>query len=94
MTATALKWRMVALGGSIRRRQRLFQMQPCAITGIETTLGTPRRRYSPSRFLEVIALAIEQGQISVRRAADVLDLSIEDLAELCTTHGVEAAFDL
>jgi imidazolonepropionase-like amidohydrolase len=44
--------------------------------------------------MEVIALAIKQGQISARKAADVLDLSIDDLADLCATHGVEAAFDL
>jgi predicted HTH domain antitoxin len=42
----------------------------------------------------VIALAIKEGQISARKAADVLDLSIDDLADLLTTHGVEAAFEL
>jgi hypothetical protein len=44
--------------------------------------------------MEVIALAIKQGQISARRAADILDLTIDDLADLCRTYGVEAAFDL
>jgi predicted HTH domain antitoxin len=46
------------------------------------------------QFMEVIALAIKEGQISARKAADVLDLSIDDLADLLTTHGVEAAFEL
>ena len=45
-------------------------------------------------FMEVIALAIKDGQMSARRAADVLDMSLDELAALCTTHGVEVPFDL
>jgi XRE family transcriptional regulator, fatty acid utilization regulator len=45
-------------------------------------------------FVEVIALAIREGRLSVRRAVDLLDLTIEDLADLCTMHGIETPFDL
>ena len=45
-------------------------------------------------FVEVIALAIEEGRVTARRAADLLDMTLEDLVDLCATHGVEAPFDL
>ena len=44
--------------------------------------------------MEVIALAIDEGHMSVRKAADLLDMTLDDLAELCATHGVKVAFDL
>jgi Zn-dependent peptidase ImmA (M78 family)/DNA-binding XRE family transcriptional regulator len=93
VTATALKWRMVALG-------RLDQAQAKAIpdaalrnNGHEAIRDEPPPLFS-KQFMEVIALAIKEGQISVRKAADVLDLSIDDLADLCRTYEVEVAFDL
>jgi predicted HTH domain antitoxin len=44
--------------------------------------------------MEVIALAIAQGQVSARRAADLLDMTLDDLENLCTNYGLEAPFDL
>jgi predicted HTH domain antitoxin len=44
--------------------------------------------------MEVIALAIDEGHMSARKAADLLDMTIDDLTNLCATYGVEAAFDL
>jgi hypothetical protein len=41
-----------------------------------------------------MALAIKDVILSARRAADILDLSLDDLAALCATHGVEVPFDL
>jgi hypothetical protein len=46
-------------------------------------------------FVEVIALAIKQGRVSARRAADILDMkTLEDLIDLFAAHGVEPPFDL
>ena len=93
VTATALKWRLVAL-------KRLDLAQATKIpdaalrnNGREVAGGEPPPLFS-TPFMEVIALAIDEGQISARRAADVLDMTIDDLAELCATHGVETALDL
>jgi hypothetical protein len=44
--------------------------------------------------MEVIALAIDAGRISARRAAGLLDLTVDDLADLFTTHGVTPPVDL
>jgi predicted HTH domain antitoxin len=45
-------------------------------------------------FVEVIARAINEGRLSMRRAADLLDMPTDDLAELCRTYGVEAPVEL
>jgi hypothetical protein len=44
--------------------------------------------------MEVIALAIDEGHMSARKAADLLDMKLDDLAELGTAHGVKLALDL
>jgi Zn-dependent peptidase ImmA (M78 family)/transcriptional regulator with XRE-family HTH domain len=89
VTATALNWRLVSLGRLDRRSQEL------------RTLPTRRSRHDPvpalfsKPFVEVIALAIRQGRVSARRAADLLDMkTLEDLIDLCAAHEVEPPFDL
>jgi Zn-dependent peptidase ImmA (M78 family) len=93
VTATALKWRLVALGKLDQTKAKAIPDAALRNNGREVVLDKPPPLFSKP-FMEVIALAIKQGQISARKAADVLDLSIDDLADLCATHGVEAAFDL
>jgi len=49
--------------------------------------------YSKS-FVEKLKNAIEKGYISVRRAAQLLDYSIDDMADLIRSYGLEVPFDL
>ena len=42
----------------------------------------------------VPAAAVDRGHVSVRRAAALVGLPIEDLEELCAVHRVEHAIDL
>jgi Zn-dependent peptidase ImmA (M78 family)/DNA-binding XRE family transcriptional regulator len=93
VTATALKWRMVAMERLDHARAKAIPDAALRNNGHEAVRDEPPPLFS-KQFMEVIALAIKQGQISARKAADLLDLSIDDLADLCKTHGVEAAFDL
>jgi Zn-dependent peptidase ImmA (M78 family)/DNA-binding XRE family transcriptional regulator len=93
VTATALKWRLVALGKLDQTKAKAIPDAALRNNGREVVRDKPPPLFSKP-FMEVIALAIKQGQISARKAADVLDRSIDDLADLCATHGVEAAFDL
>ncbi len=44
-------------------------------------------------FMEVLALALDEGRLSVRRAAGLLDLAAEDLADAFTAQGVQAPFE-
>jgi Zn-dependent peptidase ImmA (M78 family)/DNA-binding XRE family transcriptional regulator len=93
VTATALKWRMVALGRLSHAEARAIPDAALRNNGHKVVHVEPPPLFS-QQFMEVIALAIKEGQISARKAADVLDLTIDDLADLCGAHGVEAAFDL
>jgi XRE family transcriptional regulator, fatty acid utilization regulator len=93
VTASALKWRLVAL-------QRL---RPAVEPDVpDAALRNNGRNEPPppapalfSRpFMEVIGLAVNEGRVSSRRAAALLDLTVEDLADLFATHGVHAPLDL
>ena len=61
--------------------------------GRDITGREPPPLYSKA-FMEVIALAIDEGHMSARKAADLLDMTLDDLAQLCATHGVKVALDL
>jgi predicted HTH domain antitoxin len=44
-------------------------------------------------FVGVLAQAIAEGRVSVRRAAGLVGLTIEDLADFFRRHGVAAPFE-
>jgi Zn-dependent peptidase ImmA (M78 family)/transcriptional regulator with XRE-family HTH domain len=93
VTASALKWRMVALGRLDHGQAKRIPDAALRNNGHETVRDEPPPLFS-KQFVEVIALAIEQGRISTRKVADILDLSIDDLADLCATYGIKTPFDL
>jgi Zn-dependent peptidase ImmA (M78 family)/DNA-binding XRE family transcriptional regulator len=93
VTATALKWRLVALERLDFARATKIPDAALHNNGREATRGEPPPLFSKP-FMEVIALAIHEGRISARRAADLLDIPIDDLAKVCAAHGVEIQVDL
>lgn len=93
VTATALKWRLVALGRLDAARANEIPDAALRNNGRDVTGRQPPPLYSKA-FMEVIALAIDEGQMSARKAADLLDMTLDDLAQLCATYGVKAAIDL
>lgn len=94
VTSSALKWRLVALDrlkltaakavpdAALRNNGRAQAAEP-----------TPPPLFSRP-FMEVLALAIDEGRVSARRAAGLVDLTIEDLGELFAVHGVASPVDL
>jgi hypothetical protein len=44
--------------------------------------------------MEVLGQAIDEGRVSARRAADLLNLTIEDLSDLFAQYAVAAPLDL
>ena len=89
VTASALKWRLVAIG----------QLDAATARGIDDGLlrnngrAKPPRDLPPlfsKRFLEVIARALDEGQLSLRRASGLVDLALDDLPELFAEHGIAA----
>jgi len=94
VTATALMWRLMALGKLDRAAARQVSEAALRNNGRAPGTGDPPPPLFSKPFVEVIARAILEGRVSARRAADLLDMTLEDLVDLCATHGVEAPFDL
>lgn len=91
VTSQALKWRLVAIGA----------LSKAAAAGIDgARLRNNGRAAAPddapplfSRpFAEQVAAAIDAGRLSARRAARILGLPVDDLAEVFAAQGV--TFDL
>ena len=93
VTATALKWRLVALGALKPARAHSVPDAALRYSGREVGESNPPPLFSRP-FMEVIGLAIREGRVSVRRAADLLSLTIDDVEDLFAAHGVETPFDL
>jgi Zn-dependent peptidase ImmA (M78 family)/transcriptional regulator with XRE-family HTH domain len=93
VTATALKWRLVALKRLDIARAREISDDALRYNGRGEPTGEPPPLFSKS-FMEVLGQAINEGRISARRAANLLDLTIEDLADLFARHAVEAPLEL
>ena len=93
VTASALKWRLVALGELKPATARSLPDEALRNNGRDDTEGAPPALFSRP-FMEVIGLAIDRGNVSVRRIAGLLDLSVEDLADLFKTYDVPYTVDL
>lgn len=93
VTAKALKWRLTNLGW-------LTKGDILKINDTRLTFnGRPKDQQSPaglfsSEFVQRLHTALAKGQLSVRRAAEILDLSIEGLADLFGEHKLSVPFDL
>jgi len=93
VTSSALKWRLVALD---RLKQAVARAIPDAAlrnNGREQIDEVVPPLFSRP-FMEVINLAIDAGRVSMRRAAGLLDLTIEDLRDLFAVHGLEPPAEL
>jgi Zn-dependent peptidase ImmA (M78 family)/transcriptional regulator with XRE-family HTH domain len=92
VTASALKWRLVAT-------ERLKRAQALSIS--DSVLRNRRRdRNSPppplfsKAFMAVIGKALAEGELSARRAAALLDTTVDDLSDLLKSYGLESPIDL
>jgi len=93
VTATAVKWRLVALGHLSAKAARGIDDRLLRSDASEKR-GAPKAPPLFSRpFLEVLGQAVEQGRVSARRAADLAGLTLDDLADLFRQHGVAAPFE-
>ena len=93
VTASALKWRLVAIGELPRTTAQAVPNAALRNNGRAVPRNSPPPLFSKP-FLEVMALALDRGQVSVRRMANLLDVSIDDLVKVFTSHGVEQAVEL
>ena len=93
VTASALRWRLVALGALGLARARALPEVALRHNGREDADSVRPALFSRP-FMEVVGLAIERGLVSVRRAAGLLDLTVEELKDVCAAHRVADPVEL
>ena len=93
VTSSALRWRLVALGALKTAAARALPEASLRNNGRPEADDVPPARFS-APFLEVMGLAVDQGLVSVRRMAGLLGVTVEGLAELFASHGLERPVEL
>ena len=94
VTASALKWRLVALNRLKLAKARAITDAALRNNGrAEGTASAPPPPFSLP-FVEVIGLAIEGGHVSARRASGLLDMTIDELDELFAIYGAPSPIEL
>ena len=93
VTSSVLRWRLVALGQLKPSVARSLPEAALRNNGREVARSVTPALYSKP-FVEVLGLAVEKGLVSMRRVAALLDSTVDDFADLCTTHGVESPVEL
>ena len=93
VTASALKWRLVALGALTSTIARAVPDAALRHNGRNEAENLPPALFSRP-FMEVLGLAVGEGLVSMRRAATLLDLSVDELSDLFAVHGVAQPAEL
>ena len=94
VTATALLWRLVSLGLLDKADALELPADALRFNGRATKPKTKAPPLYSKRFVEIVAQAIDQGRVSVRKIAGVLGLAVDDLGDLFTAHGVAVPYEL
>lgn len=92
VSPSALTWRMVNLG-HVRKATADRILENVAWPAMRVIQNRPPVRMS-RRFMEVLGWGLEQGHLSVRRAATILDITLEDMALLFKEHQITPPFDI
>lgn len=93
VTASALKWRLVVLNilpGTVARQIPESSLRNNGCAAPVRQMPAPFSR----QFMRVLARALDEGLMSARRAAGLLDVTIDDLPDLAKVHGIQLELDL
>ena len=93
VTSSALRWRLVALEELTAAAARSLP-EPALRNNGHDAVEAPLPPLFSKPFAEVLGLAIGKGLVSVRRAAALLDATVEDLSQIFTAHEVEGPVEL
>jgi len=94
VTSSALRRRLVALDRLDRAVASRLPEVKLRNNGRARAVDGPLPALFSKRFVEVIARAIDEGRVAVRRVSYLLGLSIDDLADVFAAHGLEAPYEL
>ena len=93
VTASALKWRLVALGALTPATARAVPDAALRHDGRDEAENVPPALFSRP-FLQVLGLAVGEGLVSMRRAAALLELCVDDPSDPFAVHGVAQPAEL
>ena len=88
VTSSALRWRLVTLGELPAARAHEIRESSLRNNGGMAAESRPPTVFSKP-FAEVLETALRQGLVSVRRAAALLDATVDELPGLLAAHDVE-----
>lgn len=99
VTSSALMWRLVTLDLLAKSAALAVPADTIRNNGHPTGLfaESPAPKRPPlfsKRFVEIVARAVEEGRISIRKIATLLNLSVDDLGDLFAVHGVTAPYEV
>ncbi len=103
VSSLALKWRLVSLGLIERATEKLISGDALRNNGRPNgrqagLFGDAPEGDRPPlfsrKFVEIVARAIDEGRVSTRKIAGLLNLAVDDLEELFAQHGVPAPYEL
>jgi XRE family transcriptional regulator, fatty acid utilization regulator len=93
VSATALKWRLVAAG--LLDKAQADALSETALRHNGQTAGKSKQPPMFSKmFMEVISLALSRGLLSMRRASELLDVPMDDIPGLCSAYWFETPDEL
>jgi Zn-dependent peptidase ImmA (M78 family)/transcriptional regulator with XRE-family HTH domain len=93
VTSTALKWRLVSAGRLAKGEAQAVRDAALRNNGRARIDAPPPALFSRN-FAEVIAKGLDEGQLSVRRAAALLDIRVDELPDWLGQHGLELSSEL
>lgn len=92
VSASAYKWRLRNLDLLSQREVDALDDGRLIANG-PSTCDAPTPSLFSRHFVKPIAVALDTGRLSMRRAATILDLSLRELAALLQSYGHEAYFE-
>lgn len=95
VSSIALKWRLCNLGLLPNSEIELIDDERLKNNGKDQSLaGEGIKPLFSKQFIEVIGWGINEGYLSVRKASNVLGITVDALATLFTEHNCPIPFDL
>lgn len=94
VTATALLWRLVSLGLLDRADARAIPADALRFNGRPVRPEGATPPLFSKRFVEIVARAVEEGRVSIRKIVSLLGHSVDDLGDLFAAHGIPAPYEL
>lgn len=92
VSGPALKWRLLNMG-VLKQSQLVALSDDLLRSNVDEGNINPPALYG-KRFVSAISWGIDEGHVSARRVAQLLDSSVDDLRDLFFEHGLSAPFDL